>query len=144
MAARVDQTLAVRVRCLVLLLVVASPWACVRGPVCPPGSVRWVRSELFMGLVRSDGALVSEQAFAEFVDRTVTPALPDGFTLLTGRGQYRDAHGKLVREPSHVLIVLHHGEPSTERALEQVRTTYKRSFAQQSVLRTDAASCASF
>ena len=49
-----------------------------------------------------------------------------------------------MREASYVLIVLHHGEPSTERALEQVRTTYKRSLAPQSVLRTDAARCASF
>jgi hypothetical protein len=103
-----------------------------------------VRSELFMGLVRSDGALVTEQAFAEFVDRAVTPALPGGFTLLASRGQYRDSHGTLVREPSHVLIVLHHGEPASERALERLRTSYKHAFAQESVLRTDVATCASF
>jgi hypothetical protein len=125
-------------------LLVSVLCACGHAPACPLGSEQSLRSELFLGLVRRDGAEVSDQAFADFVDQVVSPLLPGGFTLLATQGQYRDTHGALVREPGHLLLVLHQREPAIERAVEQVRNAYKKAFDQESVLRTDAPSCASF
>jgi len=118
--------------------------ACVHASVCPKGGARWQRSELFMGQLRRDHTPVDEPTFQRFVDEVVTPALPNGFTLLATQGQYRAASGKVVREPGHLLVVLHHGDPETESALESVRSVYREKFAQESVLRTDVATCASF
>jgi hypothetical protein len=133
-----------RIVCYALWAAIGLPYACVRAPSCPPGSAQWQRSELFMGQLRRDGAPVDSSAFVDFVERVVAPALPAGFTLLATQGQYRDERGAVIREPGQMLIVLHHGDRGTERALEQVRTAYRERFDQQSVLRTDVATCASF
>jgi hypothetical protein len=108
------------------------------------GAAPWQRSELFMGQRRRDETIIDESTFAGFVDDVVTPALPDGFTLVATQGQYRAAQGNVIREPGHLLIVLHHGDQGTESALERVRTAYRDKFDQESVLRTDASTCASF
>lgn len=97
-----------------------------------------------MGQLRRDHSLVDEPTFQRFVDGVVTPALPSGFTLLATQGHYRDAHGNVIREPGHLLVVLHHGDRATESALESVRAVYREQFDQESVLRTDVGTCASF
>lgn len=97
-----------------------------------------------MGQLRRDHTLIAEPAFQGFVDGVVTPALPDGFTLLATQGQYRDKTGDVIREPGHLLIVLHHGDRATEPGLERVRAAYREQFDQESVLRTDVVTCASF
>jgi hypothetical protein len=97
-----------------------------------------------MGQLRGDHTLIDERTFQSFVHGVVTPALPNGFTLVSTQGQYRDARGTIVREPGHLLIVLHHGDAAASAALEQVRAAYRARFDQESVLRTDGATCASF
>jgi hypothetical protein len=49
-----------------------------------------------------------------------------------------------VREPGRLLIVLHREEPAAIQALQAIRARYRETFGQQSVLRVDSASCASF
>jgi hypothetical protein len=68
----------------------------------------------------------------------VTPKFPDGLTLLTGEGQWRDSSGEIVEEHSYVLILLY--PPNDKEAndeIEEIRQDYKRAFEQESVLRVD-------
>ncbi len=119
---------------------------CISGSVqrCSSGSELLRRSELFFGLAQTDGAVIDEQAFAKFVDAVVTPQLRAGFALIETDGQYLATDGHIVREHGRLLVVIHRGDAATERALELVRARYRREFAQESVLRVDTASCASF
>ena len=41
------------------------------------------------------------------VDKEVTPDFPDGLTVQNGRGQWRDAHGRIEKERSYELILLY-------------------------------------
>jgi hypothetical protein len=105
----------------------------------------FARSELFFGLSKPNGGNVTLGEFQRFLDREVTPRFPDGLTLLSGFGQFKNAQGKLVQERSQVLILLYplEGNSSHEK-IEQIRQTYKAEFKQESVLRVDSVSCVEF
>jgi hypothetical protein len=95
-------------------------------------------------LSKPDGSTVSDAEFQRFIDAEATPRLPDGFTVVAGNGQFKDASGTIVREEARVLIVLHAFEDTrSSKSIEKIRAAYKAMFQQQSVLRVDGESCAS-
>lgn len=86
-----------------------------------------------------------DEEFARFIDSEVTSRFPDGLTLLTGYGQFRTSDGTLVREKSHLLILLY--PPQMEDAngrIQEIRELYKTRFEQESVLRGDSYTVVSF
>jgi hypothetical protein len=104
----------------------------------------FARAELFFGLSKSDGSMITETEFQNFVDTEVTPRFPDGLTLLNGTGQFRTTSGNIIKEGSKLLILLYPYSPDSSIAIEQIREAYKTTFQQQSVLRVDDPSCVSF
>jgi hypothetical protein len=99
----------------------------------------FVRTELFFGSAKPDGAEVTEEEWRQFLDREITPRFPDGLTVLTGAGQFRNAAGVIVRETSRLLILLYplSSQRNSHEKIEQIREAYQRAFQQQSVLRVD-------
>jgi Protein of unknown function (DUF3574) len=99
----------------------------------------FLRTELYFGTMKTDGTPVTEDEWQKFLAEEVTPRFPDGFTVLTGYGQFRDSGGKIVRENSFVLILLYPWKmrKSSSRKIEQIRRAYKKTFQQQSVMRVD-------
>ena len=117
-----------------------------RSPRCrgAAGAQAFARTELFFGLSRPGGVITEEQ-FKGFVDASVTPRFPDGLTLLTGTGQFRDSSGTIIVEGSKLLVLLYpFGDREADAKIEQIRSEYVCLFDQQSVLRADDASCVSF
>jgi hypothetical protein len=104
----------------------------------------WSRTELYFGLSRSDGPDITDDEFQGFLDAVVTPRFPDGLTLLTGNGQFRGSSGLIVQERSKLLILFYPWSNQRNRAIESIRSIYKRDFHQEAVLRVDSESCVSF
>ncbi|MEC4817143.1 MAG: DUF3574 domain-containing protein [Scytonema sp. PMC 1069.18] len=102
------------------------------------------RTELFFGLSKPDGSVVTEEEFQSFIDTKVTPLFPNGLTLLTGTGQFQNSSETVVKEGSKVLILLYPSNNDTNRKIQQIRQAYISMFQQQSVLRVDEQSCVSF
>jgi Protein of unknown function (DUF3574) len=98
-----------------------------------------LRTELYFGTDKNDGTQVSDEEWNKFLAEEVTPKFPDGFTILEGYGQFRDSGGKIIREKSKVLILLYplNKRKSSNLRIEKIRTTYKKKFHQESVLRID-------
>ena len=92
-----------------------------------------------MGMSIPGGTMISDEAWEKFLSEIVTPLFPDGFTVLGGRGQYREASGTIAREPSHVLVFLYRkaDRKAAGAKIEKIRAEYKKQFAQESVLRVD-------
>jgi len=61
---------------------------------------------------RSGGAFLQEE---------VTPRFPDGLTVLTAYGQWRDRSGEISREPSRVLAIWYRRAADSEAAIEAIR-----------------------
>ncbi|MFG3498350.1 DUF3574 domain-containing protein [Streptomyces sp. NPDC047928] len=100
----------------------------------------FLETRLLFGTERSDGGpAVTDTEFTAFVDREVTPQFPAGLTVQEGRGQWRDAAGRIVRERSYELILLY---PTADAGpagpkIERIREAYRSSFGQESVGRVD-------
>ena len=103
-----------------------------------------VRTELYCGLSQPHGGDVSDAEWSRFLDDVVTPRFPDGFSVLDGYGQYREASGKVDHERSKVIVILHDPDERANRLIEEVRAEYVARFKQESVLRTDDAVRAGF
>jgi len=104
------------------------------------GTMQFVRTELFFGTDKPDGSEISKDEFRRFLKEEITRRFPDGLTVLTGTGQFRDAENdKIIREKSMVLILLYPLDKQEEshEKIEQIRKAYKERFKQQSVLRVD-------
>jgi hypothetical protein len=103
------------------------------------------RLELYFGTQRPGGAPVTEAEWGAFLNEEVTPRFPDGLTVLTGNGQWRNSAGVITRETSALLIVLYEPSVEKEAAIEDIRAAYKDRFDQESVMRVDAGlQCVSF
>ncbi|WP_410604474.1 DUF3574 domain-containing protein [Amycolatopsis sp. lyj-90] len=116
----------------------------VAGLQASPGDL-WKRTELYFGTTKPGGGELTDAEFTAFTDKVVTPRFPDGFTELTGRGQWRGSDGKISREKSKVIVVVYpFSDRDANREIEEIRTDYKKAFSQESVLRTDSVEKVSF
>jgi Protein of unknown function (DUF3574) len=112
-------------------------------PGCRTGSAAMARVELLFGTGRKDGGAVGEVEWQAFMDGEVTPRFPDGLTVLTGYGQWRDKDS-IVKEGSRILLIWYPRTTESEGKIEAVRKAYKARFGQDSVMRVDGLSCVSF
>jgi len=113
-------------------------------PVRPRTQEVWPRTDLYFGTQQPNGTAVPDEEFAKFVDEEVTPRFPDGLTILTGFGQFRNSQGVLVKERSHLLILFYPPRSESNAKIEAIRTAYKQRFQQESVLRADTLTSISF
>jgi hypothetical protein len=126
-----------------LLAALVSVAACA-GRAHPTGLRPAHVERLYFGRNMGDTATVSDSAWAGFVRDVLTPNFPDGATVWDAAGQWRDPTGQTVREKSFVVELVHFVTPDVEARVLRVVDSYKRRFAQQSVLRIVAEAWASF
>src|SRR5215510_7191694 len=129
---------------LVLVIVVPATTVAQQGNNAHVGS-NWSRTELFFGTAIKSGGVVTDEQFKAFLDAEITPRFPEGLTVLTGYGQFRNSSGIIQQERSFVLILLYPlSSQESNRKIEEIRTLYKARFNQESVLRTDTKHAVSF
>lgn len=141
-----------RTKVLILLLLAAAALnapARVYARTIPPhnnatlatSAEKFYRTELYFGLSKPEGSIVTEAEWRAFLKDFVTPRFPDGFTELSARGQYRDKEGRIILEESRVLVFLYprNAKKSGRAKIEEIRAAYVRQFSQESVLRLDFA-----
>lgn len=104
----------------------------------------WTRSEMYFGLQRRDGTPVTEQEWKSFVEQVVTPRFPAGLTVFDGAGQWRTAAGRIEREPSKVLVILHSSSESLDAKIDEVRRLYCERFDQEAVMKVTSAARVAF
>jgi hypothetical protein len=105
----------------------------------------WARSELYFGRGKPDGSMVTDAEFRAFLDDIITPRFPSGLTVLSGNGQFRGSSGTIKREGAMFVILLYPaGEKTSSARIEEIRDSYRKTFAQESVLRVDGESCVYF
>lgn len=115
---------------------------CAAKDVCTTGKPA-VQTQLYFGL-NMEGGAVSEKEWRTFVASEIAPRLAEGFTIVDARGFWLGQDKRPVAENSKLLIRIHHGTAEEVEALAGIIRTYKKSFAQESVLRVDAPVCAAF
>jgi hypothetical protein len=93
----------------------------------------------------SGGLTVSEQAWAQFLAREITPRFPDGLTVFDATGQWRNPQGDVIlRERSKMVMIVVPENPPAQERVDAIAAAYKHQFKQQSVGIVIRAACASF
>jgi hypothetical protein len=64
--------------------------------------------------------------------------------VLTGHGEWRSKVGRRAREKTRVIEIWYRLAADSDAKIETIRTAYKTSFGQESVMRVDGVSCVSF
>jgi hypothetical protein len=77
---------------------------------CPVGAKPATIAEAYFGRNVKGRAPVTDAEWARFMADTVTPAFPDGLTVLDGTGQWRNAAGQISREDSKILLLVLPGQ----------------------------------
>lgn len=119
---------------------------CAAQPPCPPGLGPATLASAYFGRTSGGEEIVTDAAWARFMDDAVTPAFPDGLTVLDGAGQWRGRSGTISRQRSKVLVVaLPDGDAAeAKRRLAPVIAAYRERFRQESVMVTTQAVCLGF
>ena len=102
------------------------------------------QTTLYFGLNRPAGEAITGQEWQQFVDQDVTPRFRDGLTVFDARGQWLGNDGKVARESSKALMLIHGKDAQSESNIETLRAIYKQRFAQESVMRVDQPVCVQF
>ena len=110
---------------------------------CAEGAMLWDRSELYFGLSRAGGGITAPE-FTGFLDEEVTPRFPDGMTVLTAQGRWRNGEGEIIKEDSMMVILLHPPGGDAPGRIAEIREAYKARFDQQSVMLVSGQDCVSF
>jgi Protein of unknown function (DUF3574) len=109
---------------------------------CPEG--RLIKEELYFGLSKPTGDNVSAREWQKFLRQVVSPRFKEGMTVVNADGQYLNRSGKLILEPSKILILIYQPGAVPELAIADIISSYKTSFGQESVLRVRACIQATF
>lgn len=120
------------------------PSASTAGRTCDAGFDAFERDTLFFGRAIPAGGQVSDAQWAGFLDSTVTPAFPQGLTVLDAVGQWRGASGGVVREPSKLVVLLHPRSAKDDAAIAGIIDTYRKKFGQEAVLQERQSVCVRF
>ncbi|WP_437889574.1 DUF3574 domain-containing protein [Phytobacter sp. V91] len=102
------------------------------------------QTTLYFGLSRPAGKDITGSEWQQFVDNDVTPRFRDGLTVFDARGQWLGNDGKVAREASKALMLIHGKDVASETNIETLRTIYKTRFGQESVMRVDQQVCVQF
>src|SRR3954469_14434464 len=131
-------------RCMLSLAVAGALSGCAAmgAPSCGPGGQPELVAEMVFGRNIGDSLGVSEADWNRFVEDEVTPRFPDGLTVMSASGQWRDTErGNVVQEPSKVVL----GDAAREKPrIAEIATAYKQRFKQQGVLTMLRPACVSF
>jgi len=113
---------------------------------CPVGAQPAAIAEAFFGRNIGGREAVSDADWARFLDEVVTPAFPQGLTVIDAVGQWRGADGRVLRERSKVLLVAAPGGTPSDVAarLAPVTAAYRTRFQQDAVMVTTRSGCVGF
>jgi hypothetical protein len=116
------------------------------GRSCDVGFAAFERDTLYFGRTGplSGQINVSEEQWISFVDATVTPAFPQGLTVLDAVGQWRNVLGFVMREPSKLVVLLHPRSAKDDAAIAGIIDTYRKNFGQEAVLQERQSVCVRF
>jgi hypothetical protein len=110
---------------------------------CPDPLKLMLRTELYFGRNIGGRLGVSERQWARFRDSELTAHLPDGFTVIDAKGQWRDGP-TIVREPSKLVIVLTGDDADARARIAAATQAYIKRFRQKSVGVVTQPVCAAF
>ncbi|MBD2776848.1 DUF3574 domain-containing protein [Iningainema tapete] len=102
------------------------------------------KDELYFGLSKPSGNMISEDEWQLFLRGVITPRFQDGLTVMDAYGQYLNGSGTLTREKTKLIVLIYENSPTKKSQIEEIVSRYKQTFQQESVLRVTSTVRVSF
>jgi Protein of unknown function (DUF3574) len=101
--------------------------------------------DLFFGRAIPARGDLTEAEWQDFLNRVITPNLPNGYTVLDAKGAWMNpiTH-RTIEEATKVLLVALPEVPESLAAVNRIRTAYQLQFQQQLVGMAVQPGCGSF
>lgn len=131
------------VRALIVLAAVICWVMPAAAETCADPLKPMLRAELFFGRTIGDRFGVTDRLWQIYVDRELTPRFPEGFTVVDGRGQWREGDA-VMREASKIVIVVTPDSAEVRTRIAAAVNAYIKQFRQKSVGLVTQAVCAAF
>lgn len=103
-----------------------------------------VKDELYFGLSKPGNLNIPEAEWRRFLNEVITPRFKDGLTVVDGYGQYLHSSGTLIKENNKLVILIYENNSAKNKMVEDIISSYKRRFQQESVLRVTSSVKVSF
>jgi len=118
------------------LVVGAYDIACGAEPVAAtlkaPGE--WVKTEIYFGRDLPGGQEISRWAWADFMDRVLTRHFPKGLTVYEAYGQMQHVDGRLEKQSTWVVAVVHPQDPAIDKAIQEIIDAFRKQFNKAQVV----------
>jgi hypothetical protein len=114
---------------------------CANTAVCGAGLHPASRIDLYFGLDVPGRKPVSPEEWRQFADAILTPAFPDGFTVVEATGVWRNPKTNAVTHEGARVVTAVNGIPT---AAQKAAGAYRAQFHQDSVGITQTHVCAAF
>ena len=95
-------------------------------PVKTPAE--WVKAEIYFGRDLPAGQEISRWAWADFMDKVLTRHFPKGLTVYEAYGQMQHANGRIEKQSTWVVAVVHPKDPATDKAIQEIIDAFRRQF----------------
>lgn len=102
-----------------------------------------LRAELYFGRSIGHRFGVTDRMWRAYADRELTPRFPGGFTVVDGKGQWREGDA-IMREASKIVILVAPDSAALRAGIAAAVDVYVKRFRQKSVGLVTQAVCAAF
>ncbi len=93
-----------------------------------------IKTEIFFGEDEPGRGRVGTRAWRAFLAEVVTPLFPDGMTVLEAYGQMRHRSGRIEKQPSRVVVLVHAPGKAADRRVDEAVEAYRRRFENAQVM----------
>ena len=113
---------------------------------CPGGAGQNMQVyDLYFGRSVAARGEVTDKEWRDFRDQVITPALPNGYTVLDGQGAWMNPRSRAtIAEATKILVAALPDAPESLTIINRVRGAWQRRFRQYVVGMTVRTACGSF
>ncbi|MBU4211675.1 MAG: DUF3574 domain-containing protein [Syntrophaceae bacterium] len=94
----------------------------------------WVKTEIYFGRDLPAGQEISRWAWADFMDKVLTRHFPKGLTVYEAYGQMQHADGRIEKQSTWVVAVVHPKDPATGKIIQEIINAFRRQFNKAQVV----------
>jgi hypothetical protein len=106
--------------------------------------MKTIKTEIYFGEDEPGRKHVSPKAWRAFLSEVVTPRFPKGMTVLEAYGQMQHHDGRIEKQPSRVIVLVHPPGKGTDKRIHEVVQAYRDRFQNAQVMRLRTAVQAEF
>lgn len=104
-------------------------------PAAATPAPEWVKTEIYFGSNLPGGQQISRWAWADFMDSVLTRHFPQGLTVYDAYGQMQHADGRIEKQSSYVVAILHPKDSAIDKAIQEVVDAFRSQFNKAQVVK---------